>query len=52
MHEAVGLYRVLSVLVNMLRSLPFIILLIVLIGALGYLLDGLARWLHARWTHG
>jgi len=25
---------------------------IVLIGALGYLLDGLARWLHARWTHG
>jgi NitT/TauT family transport system permease protein len=25
---------------------------IVLIGALGYLLDGVARWLHGRWTHG
>ncbi|WP_256219418.1 ABC transporter permease [Variovorax sp. 770b2] len=24
---------------------------IVLIGAFGYLLDGLARWLHARWLH-
>jgi D-methionine transport system permease protein len=31
LHEAVGVYRVLSVIVNMLRSLPFIILLIVLI---------------------
>jgi D-methionine transport system permease protein len=31
LHEAVGVYRVLSVMVNMLRSLPFIILLIVLI---------------------
>lgn len=25
---------------------------IVPIGALGYQLDGFARWLHARWTHG
>lgn len=25
---------------------------IVLIGALGYQLDGFARWLHAQWTHG
>jgi hypothetical protein len=25
---------------------------IVPIGALGHLFDGLARWLHARWTHG
>ena len=31
LHEALGVYRVLSVLVNVLRSLPFIILLIVLI---------------------
>lgn len=31
LHEAQGIYRVLSVLVNVLRSLPFIILLIVLI---------------------